>query len=425
MWAGSPWKSENTLLKNPVDIWGSSSQPALDLNFVNGRAFDSRITFSRTTTATYFNQAGLLATAAINEPRIDYDPVTHESKGFLVEAAGTNLLTYSEQFDNAAWTKAKTTITANAITAPDGTLTADKFVEDNTSGLHQTYKLVTLTAVSYTFSVFAKAGERSNIKLSLAATGTNGAFFNLSTGAVGTVDAGYSAAIQSVGNGWYRCSVSVLATAVGWYSTVLLANTPTTSNYAGDGVSGAYIWGAQLETNSVATSYIPTVAATVTRALDSAVMTGTNFSDWYNPTEWTMVCEAEGRNRIGVDACPWAISEPSPTVSSLYLTQFYSNTSRNRVLGYSSSALTCDIYPAVTYTAGELIKSALGYAVNNVSIAEGGLLRGSDSTFAGLAGITKLGIGDRFGTLAINGHIKRLTYYNKRVSNTELQALSS
>ena len=102
---------------------------ALNLNFTTG-TLDSRITFTRSTTGSYYNSAGVLSTAAINAPRFDYDPVTLESVGLLIEESRTNLLTYSEQFDNAVWTKSNASITANAIIAPDGTLTADKLVED-------------------------------------------------------------------------------------------------------------------------------------------------------------------------------------------------------------------------------------------------------------------------------------------------------
>ena len=82
------------------------STPALLLDFTTG-TLDSRITFTRSTTGSYYNSAGVLSTAAINAPRFDYNPSTLQAKGLLIEESRTNLLTYSEQFDNAAWVKTR------------------------------------------------------------------------------------------------------------------------------------------------------------------------------------------------------------------------------------------------------------------------------------------------------------------------------
>jgi len=170
-----------------------------------------------------------------------------------------NLLTYSEQFDNAAWTTGAASVSQNtsATTDPVGTNTADKLIENTANTRHEIYRTNTLTAENYTFSIYLKAAERNRAALSLATAGnTVGAVFDLtSSGSVVATDAGASAAISSVGSGWYRCSVTVLGTAAAYFPAVRLVSSGTTQLYTGDGTSGVYLWGAQLETGSSATTY--------------------------------------------------------------------------------------------------------------------------------------------------------------------------
>jgi len=193
---------------------------------------------------------------------------------------GHNLLTYSEQISNAAWYKTGGTISADAILAPDGTLTADKFIESNTTDVHSIYNNQTIVPAGiYTVSFYLKAGERNfaGVRTSTDTDNTRySAIFNLSTGvATGATNTtgsptntGYS--ITPVGNGWYRCSVTSSHSNGGIiYSTAFIADaeTPTTwqyglSNYAGNGTSGIHVWGAQLERSNKEGPYTRTVDAT-------------------------------------------------------------------------------------------------------------------------------------------------------------------
>ena len=210
--------------------------------------------YTATTTQPITNYIPVLMTAASGVARFDHNPVTQESLGLLIEEQRTNLLTYSEQFDNAAWTKTKSSITANTIIAPDGTLTGDKLVEDSTLGEHYPIQLVSLTTgTTYTGSVYVKAGERTSIRLQAA----GGAFstyaqsnadFNLATGTVtaqGSLSLG--ATITSVGNGWFRCTLSVATVATSTGGIFPILSNGSTTSYTGNGYSGIYIWGAQLE----------------------------------------------------------------------------------------------------------------------------------------------------------------------------------
>jgi hypothetical protein len=221
--------------------------------------------FSRASDGYYTNADGTLTLFGSGALR-------RGDRGVLIEGSRTNLLLRSQEFDNASWTKNRATITANATTAPDGTLTADKLVEDNTAtNTHRTFQNASTTGQAYAFTVFAKASERNwmYLRIDRAGPSTPAAWFDLSAGTVGTVNTGLTAAIQALANGWYRCRI-VVDTADTANNSILigLATGDNVLNYTGDNTSGIFIWGAQLEAASFASSYIPTVAAAATRASD-------------------------------------------------------------------------------------------------------------------------------------------------------------
>jgi len=173
-----------------------------------------------------------------------------------------NLLTRSEEFDNAAWVKSATTVTANTVVAPNGTTTADKLTEDATTAPHRVQQAYNMTVgASHTLSVFAKAGERNWIQIltNSFSGGNQAANFNLSNGTVGTGASGanLTKTIVSVGSGWYLCTITWTPDATGSnvYFYVLDSDAATGASYTGNGTSGIFIWGAQLELGSSATPY--------------------------------------------------------------------------------------------------------------------------------------------------------------------------
>lgn len=187
-----------------------------------------------------------------------------------------NLLTYTEQFDNAVWSKAQATVSANTAVAPDGTTTADSILDTAVSNIHYCAQDITSLAPSgktYTVSAYAKANTINYMTLGISdiSSGTlyAVAVFNLSTGAVSTSGAAgtsysvVSSSVSAVGNGWYRCVVTVVAgTSVTFLRGVLAPNKTGVitgsagglESYLGNG-SGFYAWGAQLELGSTATAY--------------------------------------------------------------------------------------------------------------------------------------------------------------------------
>jgi hypothetical protein len=201
------------------------------------------------------------------------------------------LFTRSEEFDNAAWIKSEVTVTANSAVSPDGTSNAEFLVPSVNAAAHQAYQSIALTnATAYTVTVYAKSGGYNFVNLRFGGGIASEAFFDLSNGTVVSATTLANASIRPAGNGWYRCSYTATATSTASFA-VSINPCPTSSSFgvAGNGTSGVYVYGAQLEAGAFATSYIPTVASQVTRSADVATMTGTNFSSWYNQTEGTFV----------------------------------------------------------------------------------------------------------------------------------------
>ena len=179
---------------------------------------------------------------------------------------GTNLVVYSEQFDNAAWAKANTTITANATTSPDGTLNADLLYPSSTGVNRECYKAYGYSyGLNYSFSVYAKAGGLNWVFIGTDYVGGGkGAWFNLSTGVVGTQKSGYTATIENAGNGYYRCIVSFNQSVASNYYTIILTDADNSFSVTKNGTDGIYIWGASVTQTSSVQPYIPTFATAQT-----------------------------------------------------------------------------------------------------------------------------------------------------------------
>ena len=172
-----------------------------------------------------------------------------------------NKLQYTEEFDNAVWTKLNATVTANATTAPDGTTTAEKLITNSGANYSTSYLQQVVSAgseIAYTYTVYAKAAELDYVLITLErASDASGYYFNLSTGVVGSrFGATGTAEIEDVGGGWYRCSFTKTSSASTADYFVRIYATPTDPlSGTGDGTSGLFVWGAQLEQSSTATNY--------------------------------------------------------------------------------------------------------------------------------------------------------------------------
>ena len=214
--------------------------PSLDLNFAGTKTLDSRVTFTRASSGTFVSGDGVLRSAV------------------------TNLLLRSEDF-STSWPVTNATVSTNNAIAPNGNLIADSLIETSATALHYTQQIVNpvTSGASYLLSVYAKANTRSSIEL-LDPYALVARTFNLSNGTTSASQTGAGApasfAIQPVGDGWYRCSIGVTASGTSIALRITISNGSATS-YTGDGTSGIFLWGAQLEQSATVGEYIPTTSA--------------------------------------------------------------------------------------------------------------------------------------------------------------------
>jgi hypothetical protein len=230
-----------------------------------------------------------------NLPRINYEGFSYDGSGNIVPNSGcgswlfepqsTNLITQSELFSDASWTKLSVSITPNSIISPDGTLNASLMSITGGTSDQRIFKNVTYSGTNVV-SVFAKAGASNWLSIRIGSSVNK--WYDLENGVLGgstIVGAYVDADIQDYGNGWYRCSLVFtdnFTTSTRFY--------PADDDLVVTQSSGSvYIWGAQSEQQSYATSYIPTSGSQVTRNQD--VCTGGGSLATINSTEGVLYAE--------------------------------------------------------------------------------------------------------------------------------------
>jgi hypothetical protein len=318
-------------------LWKNArAAPSLDLRFAENKSLTdaktgaSLVTFTRASTGTFVGSDG------------------------VIKSAVTNLSLRSQELGDAAWTKTLSSITADATIAPNGTTTADKLVEDSSTGTHSIAEAAAITYTSglaYTFSFFIKKAERQTVQILTHPNPFPGtlaqrtAIFNSNTGGFVSVGSAYTGSSVTVfSDGWYRVSVSSTsdATATGNFTITLCSDDIGTSSYTGNGTSGLFLWGAQLEQSSTAGEYIPTTS-TINSAprFDHNPTTGeslgllveearTNLVTWsqdFSQTDWT---------KASSTIVATAVASPIQGVNY----QKIEATSANTTVGITSAAVT-------------------------------------------------------------------------------------
>ena len=268
--------------------------PRMALDFTTG-VLDSRVTVVRAlNTATRVNSSGLIESVNANLPRFDYDPITLAPKGLLIEELRTNLVPYSQDFSDPAWSKSNVAATADTTIAPDGTTTADTLTASSVSGF--TWQVVSFTGNGdKTMSCFVKAGTAATSVVQIrdaTAIANRGYFIITWTAGVPSVvrlTTGTVLGVDAFPDGWYR--LRLLA------SNVVAANSnqyrflPDTT--AGTGT--VIVWGVQAENGAFATSYIPTTTTSLTRNAGSISNTAnTQYLDYRLYDRFTGGCRIAG-----------------------------------------------------------------------------------------------------------------------------------
>ena len=409
--------------------------PTLNLNFAGSRTLDPRITFTRTQTtsngSTYMGRDGLIKYAGPDEPRFDHRYVNGEveSLGLLIEEQRSNLLTGSTDFGPLYWSKLNSVgVSTNITTSPDGTTNADKFVENTDTSHKVLARSFTLTAsTTYTFSIFVKSAERSNILIHLRKSDYStrfGGFFNLTTKTfTGETAAGgtlLSSSIVEYPNNWFRLTITGdIGTNTAAVTTLYLCDTNNNIGYTGDGTSGIFLWGAQVEQGAFPTSYIPTEGSTKTRTKDVAYIDGSNFTEWFNITEGTLFVKAE------------SFASP-PELTGVAALNVPSNFGSNRIdIRYYQNGVSYCFFnteASLTRPSGFSLPNPrfiVGYKQNTQKFATNGSLVSASTSFTPSPNITHLQIGtfDNF-SYELNGCISQLTYYPTLLTDTQLISLT-
>jgi hypothetical protein len=380
----------------------------------------------RSSTGTFIGSNGLIQTAASGVARYQYTPTDLTIPPYLLlETASTNVLTNSEITNSSTGT----TVVPNSSVAPDGTNTMDFIGEQATTGEHyaQDRQYAVTAGTRYVFSVFIKDGAKAD-RLYLhriALTGSFSVTFDPSTktlgGTSGTTIAGYQELPNGIFRVWLIYTAEITANAI---HRSQLWKPGSGTSYLGELNSGMYVWGAQLELADNISSYIPTTSAQVTRAADtstssqvtraadSAVMTGVNFSSWYRQDEGTLYADVVYGNLTAIKQI-FSVGAGTST-SVLMRLGSDSNNASFQVLNTTTEA---------NLSMGTVSSSAKitgAYKVNNFAgVLNGGSI--STDTLGTIPVVDSAFIGSRSGNdRFLNGTIKKLAFYPKRLSNIEL-----
>jgi hypothetical protein len=379
----------------------------------------------------YIATAGAAVTQGpiANLPRLDYLGSTCPQ--LLMEATRTNLATYSQMFDNSAWTKDGVNVSGNVLVSPDGYTNADVMQEDTSSSGHRSTRAITwVSGTTYSSSCFIKQGSGSRRYAFLfpaSAFGTNlVANFNLQTGVVTTSSGSVTGKIENYGNGWYRCIATATATASGSYSLGLYlrnSDAASTATYTGDGTSSLYLWGAQLEAGAYATSYIPTTAATVTRNNDLCSRSG--ITNLLGQFEGTLFIDFNKTSDVGVSTQPAVITLNGGSIATRVL------------IGYQAFANVIDVslrVNSVTIFTGSTsgittnrVKVAVAYKINDLSVYINGVQvqTASLSTDFSTYNLTQFSFDNGGGTNQLHAKTNQALVFKTRLSNAELATLTT
>ena len=379
-------------------------KPSLNFNFARSRALDPRITFTRSSVGTYVGRDGLIKTAGENEPRFDHDPDTLESLGLLLEESRTNLITNSALPLSAAGgnlTSSNLTVSvASSTVSPDGT--TDGVFRYTSGPGSAAYRLGSagggVAQATYTGSIWARA-----------VSGT--ASFNLDIN--DTTAAGYT-----VDENWRRFTVSGARSDASAYMFMDVNASPN---------NDLYFWGPQLEQSTFESSYIKTTGSAVTRADDFGYITGANFSSWFNQSEGSLdVGYRLGYDNVGMRVCQINNNNANNVIDLVVGSgggiggYWFINT--GGTTQFSSSGVT----NSSQVGAARNFRAVLAYKENDVAAQQDKV-----STITTDTNVTLANNYDRLlfyqianGGDQIQGHLKYIRYYPKRITNAQVTQLS-
>lgn len=379
-------------------------------------ALDSRITFTRASTQMYYNASNVLSSAATDVCPLRYDPSTGLVAGRASWEARTNLVPYSQDISNAAWTTSNLSVNATAAVAPDGTTTANLLTVTATAATVVYQYFTALGTAPHTMSIYTKSGSGATavflLRNNTTLTNFTSATFTYATGTI----SGANWSVQAITNGWYRLSYTQATGITSGNSLALYAG-----HIGGTATAGQthYVWGAQCEQASSAGPYIPTTSVAVTRAVDTATITNLASLN-FNAAAGTLYA---------------TVTAPASTVNAATLFSFNDNTA-NKVLRIrmgAGGALKAQVIDGgvtqadltlATLTAGQAVRVAMAYAANDIrACLNGGTVQ--LNTSATLPTVDRMMIGRTVAGESWNANMRAMRVYRRALANSELQALTS
>lgn len=374
-----------------------------------------------------------LQTAAINQPRFEHNPVTQQSLGLEIEEARSNQLTFSQILNVAGpWTLTSCTIDSVATIAPNGTLTGNKLIvsSDVSSTTHRTQSGFALTGM-VSFSVFLKAAEKTAATVRIAGAALfYTATINLTNGTISSENfsnvQNRAISVNNVGNGWYRVAITGQTSTANAISVCSIEDVST-----GDGYSGFFAWGAQVEGGGYATSYIPTAGAGGTRNEDFFSITGDNFASWYNQSASTFVVEmTRGAFNESAQSPILGLDGNNHYADNVSELRFdYRTTGTSALVGHDVNAVllfnvTLSAFPAIFNSP---VKTSYSVDLTSYGAATG--LGGEPNIGSGVYAIASLPVVNRLTLNRATSSRKavlysRITYWPYKLSNLELTSLT-
>lgn len=385
-----------------------------------------RLTFTRSSNATYVNSTGFITNAVANELRFDYDPLTLDNLGVVINAVGSTNICLQSQNTNATWTKnGLNSSNTAALLAPDNTMTMNELIEDSSNAVHGISQTITYSTnnVPYCISCFVKQSTRGFVLILFPSSrfGTTSAQLNFSNGHIvtqGTVLTG----TKQYANGVYRFWASANTTSNGTGATEFRARNVTGSSvYQGvNNQSAMYIWGMQVEQNYTPSAYMPTTTANTSRSAESLYINTANMAFTEPAGTWFV-----------------EFSRDNIYANSQLIARFYDLTSNNRIDMVSGSSVPPQMRSADIVVNSVSVASVYANSGNTVAytyykdaatweqdsvagyFSNGTLAVDTSANMVPNGTITRL----IFGSSLKTGHIKKFLYYNRKSSNTELQRL--
>ena len=433
---GNGWYRISVVVNSPVNQWfrfypsdvdgGDESATATGTIYIQSAQLESGLVASSYLESTSVTgKAGVL----VDLPRINYD-ANGENGALLLEPSRVNIIKQSEYYEGSDWSSQQTLETLENVTNPEGTNTTYKVCANASNSNHYLERAPytgATSGVDYVFSFFAKAEDSDFVQVATS-TGFAAKYqnFNLSNGTFGNGDAnafGYTSTIEAVGtNGWYRISVKATTTSTSARFLIIpILSDVSVRNpiFLGDGSSGFYMWGAQLEQASYVSSYIPTMGTSETRAADSCNNGGSAES--INSTEGVLYAEISA---LADDGTYRIFSINDGTRNERVYVQYTNASNTIAVVVKNGNVTQANISHSLTDET-QNTKVAFRYKANDFAFYINGSQIGTDTSGSTPVGLNNFSFDQGNGANYFYGNVKQVAVFNEALTNAELATLTT